>query len=151
MRVRLGTSLSPLTRKLVALLFVAALTTGGTLAQEWSPAQKDVWKSVETYWELGGKRDTEGMLSYFHEDYLGWSNTAALPSGKKEVRKWISHEFATTKEIHHTIQPVGIKIHGDIAIVHYYFATLETNAKDEEKVNRGRWTDILKKMGDRWV
>jgi hypothetical protein len=35
--------------------------------------------------------------------------------------------------------------------VHYYFTFLEKNAKGEEKTIQGRWTDILKKQGNRWV
>lgn len=137
-----------------ACLVSAVIVLAGSsaaVAQEWSAAQKDVWKSVEAYWDLGAKRDVDGMLGYFHDSYLGWSNQSPLPNGKAEVRKWMTHEFETTTEVLHTIQPVGIAIHGDMAIVHYYFVVLETNAKGEEQTRQGRWTDILKKQGDRWV
>ncbi len=135
---------------LLALAATAFLATGA-VAQEWSSEQTAVWKNVETYWNLGAQRDLDGMLGYFHDDYLGWSTGAALPSGKDEARKWLAHHFETTTEVLHTIQPVGIAIHGDIAIVHYYYSDLEKDADGEEKAEQGRWTDILKKQGSRWV
>jgi len=135
------------------LVFASLLVAGSPAisAQEWSAAQKDVWKNVEAYWNLGAQRDVDGMLAYFHDDYLGWSNQSPLPSGKATTRKWVKHQFETTTEVLHTIQPVGIVIQGDVAIVHYYYVVLETNAKGEEETSRGRWTDVLKKQGDRWV
>lgn len=143
-RTRIGMSL-------FAVLVVALVSAGTASAQEWSAAQKEVWKSVETYWDLGAKEDLDGFMSYFADDYLGWSTRSAMPGTKAEVRKWIAHEFETNQTLLQTLKPVGIAIHGDVAFVHYYYTTLEKNAKGEEKTNQGRWTDILKKQGNRWV
>ncbi len=138
-------------RALPVLIVAIALSIGGTFAQDWSAAQKDVWKNVEAYWDLAAKRDLNGFLSYFHDEYSGWSLRSPLPGNKELMKPWITHEFATTKEVLHSLQPVAIKIHGDIAIVHYYYSMLETDAKNEEKATQGRWTDVLKKQGDKWV
>jgi ketosteroid isomerase-like protein len=134
------------------LIFVFAfMLSASAVAQEWSKEQLEVWQNVEAYWDHSAQRDLDGMLSYFHDDYLGWSTNSPLPDGKAEVEKWLKHMFATTTEVLHTIQPVGIAIHDDIAIVHYYYSELEKNAKGEEEYSQGRWTDILKKQGGRWV
>jgi len=135
----------------VLIVVLALMLSASAMAQEWTAEQKEVWENVEAYWDYGAQHDLDGMLSYFHDDYLGWSTSSPLPDGKAEVRKWASHQFATTTAVLHTIQPVGIVIHGDIAIVHYYYSDLEKDAKDEEKYSQGRWTDILKKQGDRWL
>jgi ketosteroid isomerase-like protein len=74
-----------------------------------------------------------------------------MPGNKADVRKWIAHDFETNKTVLQTIKPVGIAIHGDVAFVHYYFTVLQKNAKGEEETIQGRWTDILKEQGDRWV
>ena len=81
-------------------------------AQDWSDKQKEVWKNVEAYEHLARKGDVEGFLSYFHSDYNGWSINAALPTNKKQVRKWIAHNFQTRKVLVSEIKPVAIKIHG---------------------------------------
>ena len=143
-RTRIGVSL-------LAALVVALMSVGIANAQEWSTAQKEVWKSVETYSELGAKEDLDGLMSYFADDYLGWSTSSAMPGTKAEARKWIAHAFETSQTVLQTLKPVGIAIHGDVAFVHYYFTSLEKNAKGEEKTIQGRWTDILKKQGNRWV
>jgi ketosteroid isomerase-like protein len=143
-RTRIGVSL-------FAALAVALMSVGIASAQEWSAAQKEVWKSVETYWELGAEEDLDGFMSYFADDYLGWSTSSAMPQTKADVRKWTAHDFKTNQTVLQTLKPVGIAIHGDVAFVHYYFTGLQKNAKDEEKTIRGRWTDILKKQGNRWV
>lgn len=151
MTARKGLGLTHCAAIAVGFALVVMLGSTPAEAQEWSAAQKDVWKSVEAYWDVAGKRDFDGFMGYFDKDYLGWENGAPLPGDKKLIKAWVMHDFETTKEILHSIQPVGIVIHGDVAIVHYYYSVLEKNAKGEDEASSGRWTDILVKSGDRWV
>jgi len=137
--------------KVMLVALGLALATSGAVAQEWSAAQKDVWKSVEAYWDLAAKENLDGFMGYFHADYSGWSNQAALPGDKATTRKWVGHDFDANKTVLYEIKPVAIKIHGNVAIAHYYYATVEQDAKGEEKTIQGRWTDVLMKQGDRWV
>ncbi len=132
---------------LCATVFIAS----PLLAQEWSAAQKEVWKNVETYIDLWAKRDLEGFLDYFHTDYSGWFNSASLPSDKASTRKWISHSFQTTKISVYEVNPVAIKIHGNVAIAHYYYSFIRKDADGKESNRSGRWTGILMKQGDKWV
>jgi ketosteroid isomerase-like protein len=135
----------------VSTLTIALVATGLLRAQEWSNAQKEIWKSVEAYWALDAARDIEGFLGYFHDDYLGWSVEDALPVNKATVRRFVEHQLKTTKVLVQNIQPVGIKLHGDIAFAHYYWTRIYQDAEGKEKTESGRWTDILKKQGDRWL
>lgn len=121
------------------------------LAQEWSKAQKEVWKNVETYNELLAKGDVDGFLSYFHDDYSGWTYDDALPSCKATAQKWISYFVPKTEVMVYDIKPAAIKIHGDIAIVHYFYSRAYKNIEGNVKYAQGRWTDILMKQGDKWV
>jgi len=135
---------------LVTVLGSVLLFSTPLLAQEWTSAQKEVWKSVENYWDLWAKRDVNGFLSYFHDDYSGWYNGSALPSNKSSAGKWISHMFSQSSVQVYEIKPVDIRVHGSFAIVHYYYSELSKDAEGKEKMEQGRWTDILKKQGDRW-
>jgi ketosteroid isomerase-like protein len=137
----------------VALLLAALclITPSFVSAQEWSTAQKDVWKSVEAYWALDAAGDTSGFLEYFDADYSGWSVYSPLPSDKATAKKFITFEHKNSKTLVANIQPVAIKIHGDIAIVHYYFTQVSKADGEKQKRNNGRWTDILQKKGDKWV
>lgn len=141
------------TKHLAALsaLTTILLASSSLRAQEWSAPQKEVWKNVEAYWALDAARDLEGFLGYFHADYLGWSVEDPLPTNKANLRKFVEHEMKTKKVLVQDIKPVGIKIHGDVAFVHYYWSRIEKGADGKEATVSGRWTDILTKQGEKWV
>jgi len=120
-------------------------------AQEWSAAQKEVWKNVETYWKLGADKNLEGFLAYFHDDYVGWDQQQPLPSTKAELRKWVEHDFKTNDVVLYEIKPLAIKIHADVAFVDYYYSQIVKGPDGKEKSESGNWTDILMKQGDKWV
>lgn len=140
-----------LIKGVLIVLCLTLLTSAQLFGQEWSEEQKEVWKNVETYSDLSAKRDVEGFMGYFHDDYCGWTNRTALPTNKASVRKFVDHFFKTTKILVYDIQPVAIKIHDNIAIVHYYYSNVVKDAEGKEKNVSGRWTDILMKQGDKWV
>jgi len=56
-----------------------------------------------------------------------------------------------SKSLFYDIQPLAIKIHGNVAIVHYSYTNVFKSGEEKEKVEQGRWTDILLKQGDKWV
>src|SRR6187549_3078377 len=95
--------------------------TATASAQEWSVAQKEVWKNVEAYWAADAAGNTDEFLTYFHADYSGWSLQHPLPGGKERTKKFVTHGHKTEKTLVYDIQPVVIKIHGNIAIAQYYW------------------------------
>ena len=134
------------------LLAVAVLLAAvPSSAQDWSDAQKEVWKNVEKYWEISAKEDLDGFMSYVHDDFLGWATGQWVPTNKADRRVGIERTFATTESVFYYLKPVGIRIFGDVAIVHYFYTDTSKDAKGEEKTVWGHWTDILMKQGDRWV
>ena len=135
--------------KAVAILLL--LPCAYVFSQEWSAAQKEVWKSVEAYNSLSDVGNVEGFMAYVHKDYMGWSYDSPLPMDKPAVRKFVEYEFKTSKTVLSDIRPVGIGIFGDIAIVDYYYVSIYKDAEGKEKSSSGRWTDILMKQGDKWV
>ena len=131
-----------------ALILLSPLTSQ---AQEWSPAQKDVWKNVEAYWALDAAGNTDGFLAYFHPDYAGWSLNNPAPTGKATATKFITYQHKTSKTIVYDLQPAAIKIHGNVAFVHYHYVQINKDAAGKDKETSGRWTDILMKQGDKWL
>jgi len=136
-----------------ALLCVCAamLASTSVFSQEWSAQQKDVWKNVETYWDLAAKGDIEAFLTYFHEEFSGWIYGAHLPHNRATRDKFIRFKYARNKILFQDLQPLAIKIHGNIAIVHYTYTEVSKSGEEKEKTEQGRWTDILIKQGDKWV
>jgi ketosteroid isomerase-like protein len=139
-------------KKLCLLVAVLLLVPSAYLfSQEWSAAQKEVWKNVEAYNALADAGNVEGFMAYVHNDYLGWSNQSALPNDKASVRKFVEYEFKASKTLVSSIKPVGIGVFGNIAYVHYYYSVIYKDMEGKEKSESGRWTDILMKEGDKWV
>jgi len=140
-----------LTKSILIVLCITLLSSSQLFGQEWSEEQKEVWKNVETYWDLGVKKDLEGFMDYFHDDFIGWSNHKALPNNKASRHKSVSHSFETTTVLIQDLQPVAIKIYDNVAIVHYYYSEVSKDVEGKENNESGRWTDILMKQGDKWV
>jgi ketosteroid isomerase-like protein len=136
---------------ILPVVLLLLIPSAALFSQEWSAAQKEVWKNVEAYNALADAGNVEGFMGYVHNDYLGWNYESALPNDKASVRKFVEYEFKNSKTILSNIKPVAIGVFGNFAYVHYYFAVVYKNVDGKEKSMSGRWTDILMKQGDKWV
>ena len=136
---------------LLAAVLVPCLASPAS-AQEWSDEQMEVWRNVETYWDVGTIEDLEDLVSYFHEDFLGWRSRDLFPTNKADRRLWLERFFETgEKQVLLILKPVGIKLHGNVAIVHYFYSETIRHTDGTEESDKGRWTDILVKQGNKWV
>ena len=135
----------------VCILSLALLAARQLCAQEWSAPQKEVWKTVETYNDFDAARNLDKFMAYFHDDYLGWWNRDPLPANKVELRKFLEQEYKTTKVLVQNVKPVGIRIHDNLAFVHYHWQRIVKDSEGKEKSTRGRWTDILVKQEGKWL
>jgi len=133
------------------LVFILMINVNTVLSQEWSKEQQMVWKNVEAYWKIAGEENLEAYMAYFHDDYLGWAFSSPLPSNKAAVSKWMKHWWSKSNVTMYDIQPVGIAVFGDVAVVHYYYSMVVANEEGKERTRDGNWTDILKKQGDKWL
>jgi ketosteroid isomerase-like protein len=132
------------------LLLTGVLMQNNAKAQEWSAAQKEVWKGVNDYWAVMTKGDVNGFMEYFDNSYLGWEDNQPLPSTKAQSQKWLQFSTAGTKVLIYELKPVGIAVYNDVAVVHYYY-TMVTEIDGKKKSESGRWTDVVKKEGNKWV
>jgi ketosteroid isomerase-like protein len=127
------------------------LCSANLFAQEWSAAQKEVWKNVEAYWALEAAGNLEGFMSYFHDQYMGWDINEPMPSNKATVRKFIEYEDKSGKTVFFNLTPAAINVVGNVAIADYYYTQIRKDAEGKEKTSSGRWADVLMKQGDKWV
>jgi ketosteroid isomerase-like protein len=111
----------------------------------------EVWRNVETYWSLYAAEDLEGFMGYFHDEFLGWVQGDWVPTNKADRRASLVRGFETGDLEWYSLKPVGIKVHGDVAIVHYLYTTNTRSADGEQASVTGAWTDILMKQGNKWV
>ena len=131
--------------------FVLLFCSMPALAQEWSAEQQEVWKNVLAYSELAAKGDAEGFAQYFHEDFSGWALMTAVPQNREQRVAVVRHFMPRYKTLWYQLQPLAIKIHGNVAVVHYYYAEEIQEAGEKPRMESGRWTDILLKQGNKWV
>ena len=100
-------------------LALVASSCGVTFSEEWSEAQKEVWKMEELYFEFCRKADSEGLSEMVHEDAIIWGNTSSWPKGRTNF------DMGATGEIIHGLidsfhlQPHKISVLGDTAITAY--------------------------------
>jgi ketosteroid isomerase-like protein len=134
----------------IALAFALCLPIA-VFAQEWSLAQKEVWKVEETIIAAFQKGDLETAMSFVHPDYRGLHHGSPVPIDKAIARQ----QFADMTKNYHTrtacIQPLAIQIFGNTAIVHYV-ATVTLASYDERPVTiQAAWTDVFIKQGEKWL
>jgi ketosteroid isomerase-like protein len=135
----------------VVISTLIVLSAGSLPAQEWSAEQQAVWAVVEGYWAAGAAEDLAAMMAAMDDDYLGWSNSDPIPGDKSSSEKWFKYGFEYYDWILYELKPVGISVFDDFAIVHYYYTGVYKDVDGERISTEGRWTDILRKVGDKWL
>lgn len=135
-----------------SVVIASLIATGSTLLAQGAPAtHAEVWQNVETRWTSWAARDLEGFMGFHHPAYSGWDAAAPMHRGANATREWIRHELATIKILAHDVDAVDIKIHGEMAIVHYYFSVPAQQPGGAVHHVTGRRTDVLGRQGDRWL
>lgn len=131
---------------LVLFLFISNIS-----AQQWTEEQKAVWAGVEAYWAVSLTDTPMDFLSYFDDSYFGWSYDYEAPGTKADVQKSLGYWTSKGKVVYYIITPARIWVNGDFAYVHYYYTQVTESPDGKPNTEKGRWTDILMKKGDKWV
>ena len=131
---------------LLLFLFVANAS-----AQQWTDEQKAVWAGVDAYWKISMTDKPMDFLSYFDDSYLGWSYDNETPSTKADAQKSLGYWTKKGKVAYYIITPSKIWVNGNFAYVHYYYTQVTEGADGKPNTEKGRWTDILMKKGDKWM
>ena len=137
------------------LVFASFAGSGGlngqvaTPGDAWSPAQREVWETVEELWRVSSAGDLDSWFALVSDDFRGWSNSDPAPMNKEtaryraSLRKW--------KRVFYHVHPLAIDVHGDVAIVFYSFVTESEFPDGTRTPATGKWTDIFRRQGDTWL
>jgi ketosteroid isomerase-like protein len=134
---------------LTALLLIPLMPAQPALAQEWSPEQEEVLSTLQDLWRYSSDRDIESWYDLVSEDYRGWSVADPMPLDKAASRHRNSQR--RWRRVFYRIQPMAIDIHGDMAIVFYSFLMDTEHPDGSRSTSAGRWTDVFRKEGGRWL
>ena len=140
-------------KKLFALfiLLLPFLFILNVQAQQWTDEQKEVLKGVETYWAAGMSETPMDFLNYFDDSYNGWSYDNEAPGTKDDAQKSLKYWTTKGKVVYYIITPARIWVNGNFAYAHYYYTQVSESADGKPLTEKGRWTDILMKKGNKWV
>jgi ketosteroid isomerase-like protein len=137
------------TRLLLSILMI--LPSAYLVAQEWSTAQKEIWKVEEESVADMEKGDVEKLMSYVHQDYRGSGHGSPIPIDKPLFRKQVEQLVKAYPVRSMFLQPTAIQVFGNTAIVHY-IATITLKSVDgKEATIQTAYTDVLVKQGDKWL
>lgn len=135
----------------LSAIVVLLLLSFNVQAQQWSAEQKEVWTGVEAYWAVSLSENRMDFLNYFDDSYYGWEYENEVPHTKADVQKSLSYWTTKGKMVLYTITPARIWVSGNFGYVHYYYTQVYEGADGKPMTERGRWTDILMKKGNKWV
>ncbi|MHB8764624.1 MAG: nuclear transport factor 2 family protein [Deferrisomatales bacterium] len=82
---------------------------------ELGPEGARVWQREETYWRLFCGGDP-ACLALVAEGFLGWPHTADAPQDKAALVTTLARY--QEKPVTPTLEPVGVRVAGDVAVVH---------------------------------
>jgi ketosteroid isomerase-like protein len=87
--------------------------------KEWTPEQKEIWELVQADYELFKQGDLEGVLASRHADLVYWGGRYAFPMDKNALRWRWRGWFASDKPAKVGLEPITIKISGNVASVFF--------------------------------
>jgi len=120
-------------------------------AQSYSKAEQKVIDAVNDYWEISAGSDKKAWKDVFHDSYKGWNKSSEALSNKTMVSKWIDYNWGKDEVLYWNINPIGVQLYDNFAIVHYYYMIVDKNKETEKSTtSTGRWTDVLINVKGKW-
>jgi ketosteroid isomerase-like protein len=101
---------------------IACLFAFSALAVAANPSKDDaqIWSSEKAYWEYVKANDLEKYRSLWHEDFVGWPSVSSNPLGKSHITDWITNQTSKGLKLQsYSIEPLAVRVTGDVAIDHY--------------------------------
>lgn len=131
-----------------AVLFLA--TSSALHAQEWSPAEREVWQFIEQCNQRYFEEDRNGVLACYHDDFVGWAYGDPAPRTKDSVRKFLPSELESAEPVAYDVRPIAISVFGDTAVAHYALKWVEEDDTGARQTIDMIWTDVLLRQDGRW-
>lgn len=128
------------------LMCVAALSSGGAIGAEPEASAGDCFVAG---FESG---NADAVAACYAEDAIIWFPGGSMARGRAAIREGFAHYLAsvTVKDVELT--PMGHEAMGDTRIAWgtYVIRTVDKSTQ-VETVQRGRFTDVQKKVDGRWL
>jgi hypothetical protein len=135
----------------VVMLVITVGLVYPLLAQEkWTAEQKEVLAFEQKLWSLTKPEQMDEARAMFHPNYIGWNYGRPVPT--PILRQWWDYYSKASETIVWDISPLAIQVYGNFAFIDYYYSVMNHDKlKNEDKPEKGRWTDILMKENGKWL
>lgn len=137
-------------RFLIYVLSFALILTFSAQSKDWSDDQKAVWSVIENTAEAFQEEDWDKVKSYLSDDMLIWRPGAPNPSNKESYLNWVSFYYQYRKILKYEFFPIEIVIHGDTAVAHYFYESVEELKDGEHEQDNGHYTEVFVRDGKTW-
>ena len=149
--------------KIALACSLGVVSVQGVGGQQFNPAQRAVWQTVEARWRAWQTGNLEKMLTLYHQRFHAWNRaTGRLDSHDSMLARWRA-ALRTETILDVKLEPIALEVYGDFAAV--FYVSRETvkaipsastgppsnGASAEANVVTIRWTDYLIREGDRWL
>lgn len=148
------------------LILATAHVVSAQVPQSWTPAQEQVWRSVQARWDAWVAKDFRAFADEHHPDWQRWSfSQPDLMSAADLEALW--DEFTRNEEyVGVRLEPIKIDLFADgrfaathyIAHAHVRWLGEPFTAPSGRRVQKGdettipvRWSDFLVKEADTWL
>ena len=125
------------------LLSIGVFWAVQVFGQDWSVAQKEVWKMQEAYWELWQKEGSEQLMDLVHKEAAIWGSVATFPGIR--LISGLQDGLGSTIDSFE-LKPYQIKTFSNVAIIQY-----ESKGNFLGKPFRLRCTAIWMKQDGKWL
>ena len=138
-------------RTVFAFFAMILLLPVGASAQTWSAEQQEVWQALEGCWAHFVNENFDAALACHHEEFSGWLYGEPVPRDLNNVKALVPYFYETRDTRAYELRPIVIKVHGDVAVIHYFYIEVQEWAGGQEHIEQGRWTDVMLKQDGKWV
>ena len=140
----------PYRRAITLSSFGLLLFTPALWGQTWSPEQREVLAVVEESWEADLAEDVTWVDRLTHPNLLSWGRDYPIPRDRAQTKRWNQYGDENSNALLHQLAPVGIAMHGDAAVVHYYVSVASEDREGKRETVHTRCTDVLVREGAAW-
>ena len=118
--------------------------------RDFSPEQIQLWKKVQSLWEMSRGRDKDQIRATLHPEYVGWDMSTQLPHDREAAVGSVTDDSPILQD--YRLQPLSVRIYdGRVGVVHYtYTATVLPNDGDAIRVT-GKWSEVYLNDRDEWM
>ena len=81
--------------------------------------EKEIWALEEAYISYHRDAAHEKVIPMWHERFLGWPHSESRPADKDGVVRYLKRNSSVPGAWSFKIEKTGIRVTGNIAIVHY--------------------------------